>query len=141
MLKTTRTSLQKIKCIKPYRLQQLRRRASPDIDTTVLYDYVDLYMKYICVHDAQQCLSSAILPPLQEQIKIVQDFNTIVHDLKSLHDLQGVILKLIITHDDKALATLTEEIQSYNNNIDMIRAIIEYANALPLSSNENVVNL
>jgi hypothetical protein len=98
-------------------------------------------MKYICVHDAQQCLSSALLPPLQQQIKTVQDFNTIVHNLESLHDLQGVVLKLIITHDDVALTALTQEIQSYNNNIDIIRAIIEYANTLPLPSNENNVNL
>lgn len=141
MLKTTRSYFQKFKCTKSYRLQQLRPRASPSIDTTVLYDYVDLYMKYICIHDAQQCIPSAIFPPLQEQIKIVQDFNTIVHDIGKVHDLQGIILKLLITHDDNALATLTERIQDYNNSIDMIQTIIEYANTLPLPSNEHVVHL
>lgn len=115
--------------------------AMPSVESNVLFDYIDIYMKYICVHDAQQCLSSAIVPPLQEQIMIVQNFNSVLHDLGSVHDLQGVILKLMITHDEQALKTLTQEINEYNNNINLIRAIIEYTSSIPLPSNEMSVNL
>jgi hypothetical protein len=129
---------------KKYKIKQkfmFRSIALPEVDTAVLYDYIDLYLKYVCVSDAQQCLSSAIIPPLQEQLQIVQKFGSIMHDIGHVHDLQGVIIKLMITHDDKALETLTEEIQNYNNNIALIRTIIEYANTLPLPSNETYANL
>lgn len=108
-----------------------------DVDHNILFDYVDLYSKYICVHDVQRCLSSAFIPPLQEQIDVVRHFNDILHDVRSVHDLQGVILKLTITHDDVALDTLVSTIQQYNNNIHIIRDIVEYANAASLPTNQD----
>lgn len=110
-------------------------------DTTVLFDYIDLYTKYICIHDAQQCLSSAFVPPLQEQIKIVQHFNTITHELGNVHDLQGVLLKLIITHNDQAVESLTEQLEQYNNSIAVLHAIVDYTNTVSLPSNELEVSL
>lgn len=110
-------------------------------DTSVLYDYIDLYAKYICVHDMQECLSSAVVPSLQEQIQVVQEFNNTIHNVQSVHDLQGIILKLIITHDASSLDALINTLQQYNNCIDIIRSIIEYTNDIPLPSNENEIIL
>lgn len=105
-------------------------------EPNVLYDYIDLYSKYICIHDVQQCLSGVYVPPLQEQISIVQTFHSIMQDIGSVHDLQGVILKLLITHDENALSNLTENLQEYNNAINIIKAIIDYTNNTSTPSNE-----
>ncbi len=117
--------------------KQLRRLHCVEYtDTSVLFDYIDLYTKYMCLHDAQQCLATAIIPPIQEQVKVVQSFNNILHDVGRVHDLQGVILKLIINHDDKALDALTTTLEQYNNNIDVIHAIVDYTRDSSLPSND-----
>jgi hypothetical protein len=73
---------------------------------------------------------------MQEQVKVVQSFHNILQDIGRVHDLQGVILKLIINHDDTALDALTTTLEQYNNDIDVIHAIIDYTRDSSMPSND-----
>ncbi len=110
-------------------------------EPNVLYDYVEIYSKYVCIHDVQQCLSGIAIPSLQEQISIVKSFQSIMQDIGSVHDLQGIILKLLIAHDDNALSTLIDSLQQYNNSIDIIKNIVEYTNNTSIPSNETITSI
>ncbi len=110
----------------------LRMMAVP-METSVLFDYVDLYSKFLCVHDTP-CIDQMVVPLLSEQYDVVKSFSTITHHLQHMHDLEGVVLKLLLTKDVEALNHLISTVEEYNANTEEIKSVIEYAQSLPLPS-------
>lgn len=116
----------------------IKRRISPvcqAYDTMVLFDYIDLYSKYMCVQsDVNTCTQQIIIPSIAEQYQVVKTFMSISHHLHHLHDLEGVILKLIISHDVETLNKLLSSLEEYNTSIDIIKNIISYTQSIPTPS-------
>jgi hypothetical protein len=111
-------------------------------NSAVLFDYVDLYSKYICVHPiehastATSCIQQIIVPSIDEQYNVVKAFTSIAHQVHHMHDLEGVILKLLITHEIEPLQSLLSSLEQYNASIDLIKNIVAYTNDIPLPSIE-----
>lgn len=102
-------------------------------DTAVLFDYVDLYSKYMCAQpDVTACAQQIIIPSISEQYQVVKTFMSISHQVHHLHDLEGVILKLIIAHDVETLNSLLSSLEEYNASIDLIKNIITYTQSIPM---------
>ena len=109
-------------------------------DTSVLFDYVDLYSKFICVHPSAHtftidtCVQQMIIPSIAEQYQVVKQFTSITHQLHHMHDLEGVVLKLLITHEVEPLTDLLNSLEEYNASIELIKNIVGYAQAIPMPS-------
>jgi hypothetical protein len=110
--------------------------------SAILFDYVDLYSKYICVHPVEQtstinnCIQQIIVPSIDEQYQVVKAFSTIAHQLHHMHDLEGIILKLLITHENEPLQSLLSSLEEYNASIELIKNIVAYTNDIPIPSIE-----
>ena len=109
-------------------------------DTAVLFDYVDIYNRYICSHSVEHastvnsCIQQIIIPSINEQYEVVKTFTSITHQVRHMHDLEGVILKLLITHDVESLQSLLSSLEEYNTSIELIKNIVAYTNEIPMPS-------
>lgn len=101
----------------------------------VLIDYVTLYTQYICQMDAQTCLDNIILPPINEQYDIVKNYLSTLHELKHLHNLEGVVFRLCASHENDALEALKTSVSELNNANEVIQSIVEYVRQQPSMSN------
>jgi hypothetical protein len=91
----------------------------------------------MCVHpDVSSCAQQIIIPSVSEQYQVVKTFIAITHQLRHLHDLEGVILKLIIAHDVETLNSLLHSIEEYNASMDVIKSIVTYTQSIPMPSIE-----
>jgi hypothetical protein len=109
------------------------RKALPVPENNVLIDYVTLYTQYICQMDAQTCIANIILPPINEQYEIVKNYLETLHELKHLHNLEGVVFRLCASHENDALEALKTSVNELNNANDVIQSIIEYVRQQPSS--------
>lgn len=109
-------------------------RVMPDANH-VLIDYVTLYTQYICQMDAQTCLDNIILPPINEQYDIVKNYLSTLHELKHLHNLEGVVFRLCASHENDALEALKTSVSELNNANEVIQSIVEYVRQQPSMSN------
>lgn len=121
-----------------YNSNIIKRRVIPEsnnliIDNNIIFDYVDLYSKYICSKPSI-CSMEMNIPSLQEQYDILKNYYTIIHHLHNTHNLDGVILELLISKKQEMLDILVNSINEYNNSIDMIKTIVE------MSVNENIID-
>lgn len=132
-------SILRVKKSKHYRQMHVCKIAQ---DTAVLFDYVDLYSRYICVHPiehvsiANSCIQQIIVPSIDEQYNVVKAFTSITHQVHHMHDLEGVILKLLITHEMEPLQSLLSSLEQYNASIDLIKNIVAYSKDIPMPTIE-----
>lgn len=106
--------------------------ASPE--SNVLIDYITLYTQYMCSADAQTCMNTIILPPINEQYDIVKNYLSTLHELQHIHNLEGLIFRLCASHEDEALEALKLSVNDLNNANVVIQSIIEYVRDQPLPS-------
>lgn len=110
----------------------LVRATPPD----VLYEYVDAYTKYICATDLASCAPKMIVPPVEEQLRIVQG----LYDVKSKVDtygLDGVFMKLIMVKDDATVGNLMSTLEIYDHCVKLIRLVVSYAQKIPIEFGDN----
>jgi hypothetical protein len=101
-------------------------------ESGVVMDYVTTYGQYICAGpDPFECIRNMILPPPEEQQKIVLRLFEISQQV-DMQGLNGVFMKLLITHDDSAVDTLLEMLKMHNMSTDVINSIIRYSREIPL---------
>jgi hypothetical protein len=105
-------------------------RVTPE-SNDVLIDYVTLYAQYVCQMDAQTCIANIILPPINEQYDIVKNYLSTLHELKHLHNLEGIVFRLCASHDNDALEAFKVSVNELNNANDIIQSIIEYVRDQP----------
>ena len=92
----------------------------------VLIDYVTTYGQYICHPDKiKQCIDMIILPPTYEQLRILQELQKAM-SIVDLEGLEGVAMKLLISHDEDTLHTLLQALVRFQENRDLINAIIRF---------------
>ncbi len=100
----------------------------------MLYDYLDVYTRYVCkLGEADaDCVDQMVVPPLAEQLHVLQglfEVHTRVHDTMGL---DGVFLKLLLMHDDAAVERLTSNLVVYQMVHDAIVDIVQYSAHVPL---------
>lgn len=132
-------SLQRINCGGKsfHRCNNMKRKrfvTSVAPESNVLIDYVTLYTQYMCSADAQTCMNTVILPPINEQYDIVKNYLATLHELQRIHNLEGLIFRLCATHENEALEALKLSINDMNNANAVIQSIIEYVRDQPLPS-------
>lgn len=100
----------------------------------VLYDYLDTYARYVCqLGDVDaDCLGQMVVPPIAEQLHVLQglfDVHTRVHDTMGL---DGVFLKLLLMHDQAAVERLVSNLVVYQAVLESIQDIVRYSAHIPL---------
>jgi hypothetical protein len=110
------------------------------IDNNIIFDYIDLYSKYVC-STPSMCSTEMIIPSIQEQYDILKNYYNIIHHLHNTHHLDGVILELLITDKKEALDILINSIDEYNNSTDMINNIVELTKNKDIILEKSILNV
>lgn len=112
------------------------------LQTGVLFDYLELYGRFICAGQGKlACIQDMIVPPPSEQVQIVMDFYRLHMAVGRMDGLEAVYLKLLIAHDTEALDALVNMAKMLHMSKDAMDAIVEHARQLPLSLSENTIEI
>jgi predicted AlkP superfamily pyrophosphatase or phosphodiesterase len=143
---TSRAILSKKCCQRTFQKKTYRKNnnfcnALPAHDSSVLFDYINLYGRFMCDHTTQQaikmCVNNVVLPPIQEQYDVVYAFHAFIQHVGHMHGLEGVLLKFLVTHDDNAINHLAQSLEEYNQSIETIKSIVAYSENV-MSSNPSL---
>lgn len=120
-----------------FRLPQIRHLAIVRIadETTILADYLSVYSEYICGSKIISCIDNLVLPPSEEQLRILQALYEISTRVNT-EELDGIFIKLLLMHDDKGIEMLIESLQQHQESTKIINSIIAYARKIPISPME-----
>jgi len=107
----------------------------------VLIDYVTTYGQYIChPYNIKECIDMIILPPVYEQLRILQELQKAM-SIVDLEGLEGVAMKLLISHDEETLHTLLQALVRFHENRDLINAIIRFTYEISIDGNHASIAL
>lgn len=111
-----------------------RRRPMKAIpDHTILFDYLDTYQTYICRNKGIECFDHMIIPPPEEQLRILQNLFKIRSEVDTM-GLDGVFMKLIMINDFEAINNLMISLDAYQKSLDIIQSIIKFSYDIPITS-------
>ena len=99
-------------------------------------EYVDMYGRYIC-HADFACVNSIVLPSIDEQIRIVNNFNTLSFQIGKMHGLDDVFFSLINYNQVELLQKLiliNNQIGDIDMNILQIKELIKHLNNSDLAN-------
>lgn len=109
----------------------------------MVFEFVDMYSRFLCVgpHNLE-CVQGMVLPPPAEQVEAVGAFARAMAELGGNMDgLEAVFFKLILAHDERALADLVQLVGAHNTAGAMIEAIIEHAREITVAPLEGAVQV
>jgi hypothetical protein len=98
----------------------------------VMTEYFNAYSHFICDNEPPTCTESMIIPPPYEQLQIVLNLSHIATSV-NLDGLEGIVMKLLIAGETDAVDTLVKHLGAVNDSNAVIRAIVEFANHLPIN--------
>lgn len=100
---------------------------------SVLFDYVNAYAAYVCKPSiVKECIDHMVVPPPGEQLRVLQGLFDVMTRVDP-NGLEGVFMKLLIVNDIRAVDTLVDSLQMYNDSVEMVNAIIRYSYNIPVS--------
>ena len=106
------------------------RTRACDAASAVSYAYMEMFATYVCAgaRDAAACVSSAVIPPLEDQLSIVSDMVAIQHSAP-VSGFEGAVMQLLIARDGQALAALLDHVVALREAHDGIEALLRYIRA------------
>jgi len=133
-LNTIRSSRRKLCSPKSRYIQP---KACPSSSSAeVIMDYVTAYSTFLCnPEDIKTCVDTMVLPPVYEQLRIVQNLQ-MIHNSVDLEGLDAVVMKLLIAHDAEAVESLLHSLNIFQQSRDVINTIIRYS--YEISDGQNI---
>lgn len=100
-------------------------------------DYLNMFSTFVCKAN-MQCMNHMILPSIDEQQETVKKFLEVEHSVESLHGLDPLVFKLLISHQDSYVSDLVDYIKYVTEIEHKIDDIINFVNHLPAPINESL---
>ena len=95
-----------------------------DPNTTILPEFFDVCLKYVCEHHDKVCLEKIVFPPAEEQLRILRNLHKLAMQT-DIDGLQGTFIKLLMNKEDGLLKALLTELKQANEHMDSVREIKE----------------
>ena len=94
----------------------------------VVPDFLSAYASYVCKDP--ECVTSMILPPVYEQLFIMQQMFDLTTKV-DISGLEGPFMKLFIMHDTQGVDVLANALLNYQKSKAVIESVVEYTNEIP----------
>lgn len=104
----------------PYARKPLHVARAIDPNHTILPEFFDVCLKYVCVHHDKACIENLVYPPAEDQIKVLRNLHKLAMQT-DIDGLQGTFIKLLVNKETNLLQILLDELKQMNEHLDNIR--------------------
>jgi hypothetical protein len=94
----------------------------------VVPEFLSAYSMYVCKDP--ECITSMILPPMYEQLFIMQQMFDLTTKV-DISGLEGPFMKLFMMHDTQGVDVLANALLNYQKSKAVIESVVEYTNEIP----------
>ena len=94
----------------------------------IVPDFLSAYSTYVCKNP--ECVTSMILPPVYEQLFIMQQMFDLTTKV-DISGLEGPFMKLFMMHDTHGVEVLANALLNYQKSKEVIESVVEYTKEIP----------
>lgn len=103
-------------------------RVIPKAGGGIVPDFLSAYSTYVC--KTPECVTSMILPPVYEQLFIMQQMFDLTTKV-DISGLEGPFMKLFMMHDTHGVEVLANALLNYQKSKAVIESVVEYTKEIP----------
>jgi hypothetical protein len=94
----------------------------------IVPEFLSAYSTYVCKDP--ECVTSMILPPVYEQLFIMQQMFDLTTKV-DISGLEGPFMKLFMMHDTQGVEVLANALLNYQKSKAVIESVVEYTKEIP----------